>query len=91
MRLTWRKGQQLDVVDNVTISYVYQGLCNCSDYPNQCQSETSIVVDSINNNATIVNLQEHSDYMFTVTATNPVGSSPPVIRNFKTPSDGKYL
>ena len=74
------------MVDNITILYVYQGPCNCSDYPNPCQRETVIVADS---NVTIVNLQEHSDYMFTVTANNPVGSSPAVIWNLKTPSDGK--
>ena len=78
----------MDVIDNITISYVYQGPCQCL---NGCQGETdTTVVDATIKNLIVTNLEEHSDYMLTVIAHNPVGSSPPVMQNATTLSDGIY-
>ena len=83
LQITWMKGNNMDIVDNITISYIHQGPCQCL---NQCQGAT--VVDTTNTSPIVTNLEEHSHYMLTVTAHNPVGSSLPVIRNVTTLSDG---
>ena len=85
VEIVWMAGQETDMVDYVTIEYMYIGPCNCSDLqPDMCQWS------GINNTSTISNLQEHSRYLFKVTANNPAGLSSSAKMNVTTLSTSKH-
>ena len=88
VELTWTEADESDVVHSISISYAYQGPCECTDnMDRRCQQQ----MDNIAENATtILNLEEHSTYMFNVTATNPAGTSEPTIMTVTTFPSGEY-
>ena len=92
VEIVWMKGCESAIVYNVTIQYIYQGLCNCSNVNmEQCQMITVIGTSNDTYNYTISSLQEHSEYRFLVIAENPAGSSTPADRFFTTLSASKLL
>ena len=82
------KGSDMDVVDNVTIEYMYKGPCDCMDQNITCQWKQTIA--STTNTSTISDLQEYSRYLFKITAYNQVGLSPSVEMNATTLPASKY-
>lgn len=89
MQIVWMKGHNTDIVDNVTLEYMYIGPCNCSDQPSLCQRKTLNFGELTNSTTNISNLQEHSKYLFKITASNPAGSHSTVM-NVTTLSSSKY-
>ena len=86
VQIVWMKRHVTDVVDNVTVEYLYQGPCSCSDVA-LCQWTK---INEIADNTSIYsNLQEHSIYSFKNTANNPAGTSPPTEMNVTTLPAGK--
>ena len=86
VQIVWMKGHVTDVVDNVTVDYLYQGPCSCSDLA-QCQWTN--VGEIMDTTPVYSNLQEHSTYLFKIIANNPAGTSPPTEMNVTTSSAGK--
>ena len=87
VEIAWTINNDMDVVDYVTIEYMYAGPCNCPDQE-MCQwsqfNETATANYSI-----ISNLQEYSRYLFKITAYNQAGSNPPNETNVTTLPAGK--
>ena len=90
VEIMWMKGCESDVVYKVTIKYIYQGPCNCSNVNvEQCQLATVTGTSNDTYSYIVSSLQEHSEYRFMVIAENPAGSSTPAERIFTTFSAGK--
>ena len=80
------KRHEADVVDNITIQYVYQEPCSCVGIES-CQRKN---ISNIEDSPYIVgNLYEYSMYLFKITAYNPVGGSPATEMNYTTLPAGK--
>ena len=80
VQVSWMKRNNIDEVDNVTVEYSYEGPCiNCSDQ-DRCRSSSSIT-DTL---VVFSNLQEYSQYSFTITAFNKAGPSSPTNISMKT-------
>ena len=88
VKLVWMNATESDVVHSVSVSYTYQGSCQCTDNTDRiCQQQ----MDNVTERSTIIsNLEEHSTYMFTVTATNPAGTSEATMMSVTTSSSGEY-
>ena len=74
VQLVWMKGHISDIVDGITIEYMYEGPCNRSKYPYLNQLFT-IHVKELNDTITISDLQQYSEYSFKIRAENPAGTS----------------
>ena len=81
VEIVWMKRYERDVVDSVTVEYLYQGPCSCSDLELWQWKNVSDITD---NTTIFSNLQEHSIYLFKITANNPAGTSPPTKMNVTT-------
>ena len=81
IKIVWMKQHEADVIDNITVQYVYQGPCSCMGL--ECYRWKTI--SNIEDSTYIVgNLQEYSMYRFKIIAHNPFGESPATERNFTT-------
>ena len=79
----------INKVDNVTIQYMYVGPCNC---PDQVMCQWSQLNKMATANYSIISdLQEHSRYLFKITAYNPAGHNTSNEKNVTTFSAGKCL
>ena len=78
----------MDVVDYVTILYMYAGPCNCPDQE-MCQ-RSQLNKTATANYSIISNLQEHSRYLFKITAYNQAGPSTSNEMNITTLPAGKW-
>jgi hypothetical protein len=72
VQIVWMKGHDEDIVNNVTLEYMYIGPCNSS---NQNSLRQRKLLDELTNNTiNISNLQEYSEYSFELMVSNPAGS-----------------
>ncbi len=89
VKIIWMIENNINEVDCVTIQYMYVGPCNCLDQmmcPRNQLNETASASYSI-----ISDLQEHSTYLFKITAYNPAGPSASNEMNVTTLSAGNCL
>ena len=82
------KGEGTDVVDSVTIQYKYVGPCECPDNTDFCDWKSST---STSHMSIITGLEEYSEYLFKIVASNPAGDSAPMEMNVTTLPSGKHV
>ena len=82
------KGEGTDVVDSVTIQYKYVGPCECPDNIDFCEWKFST---STSHMSIITGLEEYSEYLFKIVASNLAGDSAPMEMNVTTSSSGKHV
>ena len=88
VELVWTEATGVDVARSISISYTYQGPCQCTDNADRiCQQKMDNITEHI---IPISNLEEHSTYMFNVTASNPAGTSEPKVMTVTTFPSGEY-
>ena len=91
VEIVWMTGSESDIVHNVTVQFLYQGPCSCSNNSmEQCQLKTLPDTSSHTYSYTISSLRGHSEYTFQVIAENPAGQSAPAEKNITTLSAGRY-
>lgn len=76
MQIVWMKGHGSDIVNNITVEYIYMGPCDCSEHPDRdlCLWSRQ-TFDGELFTVTISNLLEHSEYLFKIIADNPAGTN----------------
>ena len=72
VQLVWMKENSSDMVDGVTIEYMYEGPCDRSKYLSQSSTN---VEGEFDDTITISDLQEYSEYSFKIRAENLAGTS----------------
>ena len=86
VEIIWMMDHDRDVVDYVTIEYIYKGPCKCHD---QEMCRFNIMENSTANFSIISNLQDYSTYLFKITAYSQAGPSASSEMNITTLPAGK--
>jgi hypothetical protein len=89
VKIVWMIESDINEVDYVTIQYMYAGPCDC---PDQMMCPWNQLNETASANYSIISdLQEHSRYLFKITAYNQAGPSASNEMNVTTLSAGKCL